>query len=343
MRRRDLLRRGAALGALTMTSALGLAPRAARAEAKQLRLSHGYGILYLPLMVMRDRKLLESQAEKAGLGAIETSWQLFDGGNVINDAMLAGALDIAGTGAPGFVTLWAKARGIPRAEIVGVCGMSTCALALNTNRAAIKSLGDFTPQDKIALPGIKTSLAAVVLQMLVAKTFGHASYAKLDPLTVGIPHPEAATALLGGKSEITAHFASPPFSIIELADPKIHTVISGSDVLGDSTLDVVFAPRRFAEANPKTMTAFLAAMDEANKIIADTPEEAAKSFVNISNAKVTVDEVLKMIQDKDSHFSATPKGLMQYADFMSDVGSIKVKPAGWKDMFVPELHDRAGS
>ena len=69
----------------------------------------------------------------------------------------------------------------------------TCALSLNTNRARIKTLADFTPDDKIALPGIKTSLAAVVLQMLVAQRFGQASYAKLDPMTVGLPHPEAYT------------------------------------------------------------------------------------------------------------------------------------------------------
>lgn len=33
---------------------------------------------------------------------------MFDGGNVINDAMLAGAFDITCTEAPGFVTLQAK-------------------------------------------------------------------------------------------------------------------------------------------------------------------------------------------------------------------------------------------
>src|SRR5260221_8378390 len=255
MRRRDILRQGSALSALTIASTLGLAPRAAGAETNQVRLSHGYGILYLPLMVMRDRKLLENQAEKTGLGKIEVSWQLFDGGNVINDAMLAGALDIAGTGAPGFVTLWAKARGIPRSEIIGVCGMSTCALALNTNRAEIKSLADFTPKDKIALPGIKTSLAAVVLQMLVAKTFGRANYAKLDPLTVGLPHPEPPTARLAGKSDVTAHYASPPFSIIELADPKIHSAISASDGRGAAPPDRELAPTRVAKANPNPMTA----------------------------------------------------------------------------------------
>ncbi|MFY0022247.1 hypothetical protein ABTQ05_20180, partial [Acinetobacter baumannii] len=91
----------------------------------------------------------------------KTKWVLLDGGNVINDAMLAGNLDIAGTGAPGFVTLWSKAQGIPRSEVVGLGALSTSPLWLNTNNPNVKSLKDFTPKDKIAIPGIKTSLSAV--------------------------------------------------------------------------------------------------------------------------------------------------------------------------------------
>ena len=265
MRRRTLLTVGAALAATGTV----------RAEAAQVRLSHGYGILYLPLMVVRDRKLIEAQMARAGLPQPQVTWQLLDGGNVINDAMLAGALDIAGTGSPGFITLWAKARNIPRAAVTGLCGLSTCALSLNANRPRLRSLADFTPDDKIAIPGIKTSLAAVVLQMLVAQRFGQAEYARLDPMTVGLPHPEAYTALMSGQTEVAAHFASPPYSILELADPRIHRVIAASEVLGRSTLDVVFAPKRFADANPATVAAFLAAMDEANALIASAPEAAA--------------------------------------------------------------------
>lgn len=345
MKRRDIIRSGAALAALGAASTAGFRAGPARgAEASKVRLSHGYGILYLPLIVMRDRKLLESHAEKAGLGSIEVTWQTLDGGNVINDAMLAGSLDIAGTGAPGFVTLWAKARGIPRSEIVGVSGMSSCALVLNTNKPNIHSLADFKPADKIALPGVKTSLAAVVLQMLVAKQFGQANYAKLDPMTVGLPHPEAYAALLSGKTEIAAHFASPPFSILELQDPKIHKVIAASEVLGDATLDVVFAPKRFVEGNPGIMAAFLAAMDEANAFIAEDKRGAAEIFNRISKTPASADEVVRMIEDPDTHFSTTPKGLMGYATFMQAVGSIRVKPESWTDLFMPALQQgRAGS
>jgi NitT/TauT family transport system substrate-binding protein len=328
---------------LAAMAGLVLTTTATRAEVNEIRISKGFGILYLPLIVMQDQKLLEKQAAKAGLGDVKVTWLLIDGGNVINDAMLAGTLDIAGTGAPGFITLWAKARGIANAEVIGVSGMSATSLWLNTNNPNIKTLKDFQPSDRIALPGIKTSLSAVVLQMIAAHEYGRANYAKLDPLTVGLPHPEALTALLAGKTEVTAHFTSPPFSYLELKDPKIRRVVNSVDVIGNITLDVVFAPKRFVTANPKTTTAFLAAFDEACAFIAANKQGAAEIFARGSTVKVAVDEVLAMLNDKDTQFSATPNKVMDFADFMHLAGSIKVKPASWTDLFIPQLHSRNGS
>ena len=124
----------------------------ARAETSEVRLSRGYGILYLPLYVIEQNKLIEKHAKAAGLGEVKVTWRMLDGGNVINDAMLAGALDVAAIGVPGFLTLWAKAKGNPRLEIIGLSGLSTTSLYLNTTNPAIKTLRDFTPKDKIALP-----------------------------------------------------------------------------------------------------------------------------------------------------------------------------------------------
>lgn len=322
---------------------LGAASPAVRAEVSEVRISKGYGILYLPLIVMADRKLLEQQAEKAGLGALKVTWHLFDGGNVINDAMIAGALDIAGTGAPGFVTLWAKTKDNPAIGVVGVSGLSATSLYLNTNNPAIKSLRDFTERDKIALPGIKSSLSAVVLQMAVAKEFGLENFAKLDVLTVSLPHPEGLAVLLSGKTEVTAHFTSPPFSYLELQNPKIHRVLNSVDVLGNITLDVVFAARRFADANPKTLTAFIAALDEANDYIAKNKAGAAEIYARTAQVKVSQAEVLKILEDPDTRFSTTPHGVMDFAAFMHRAGTIKVKPASWSDLFVPQIRGLPGS
>ncbi len=332
------------IATLTATSiALSTLASNAHAEASTVRLSHGYGILYLPLMVMRDQQLLEKHAKLLGLGDIKTSWMSLDGGNVINDAMLSGNLDIAGTGAPGFITLWSKAQGIPRSEVVSLGAMSTTGLTLLTINPGVKSLADFTPKDKIAIPGIKTSLAAVVLQMAAAKVFGIENYAKLDPYTVSLSHPDATNALMSGKTEITSHFSTPPFSYQEIKDPKVHKVLNSPEVLGHITLDVVFSPKFFVEANPKITKAFMNAQEEANTYIAANRKTAAETFIRVSKLSVAVTDVEAMLADPDTKFNTEPQGMMDYVTFMEKAKTIKTKPAKWSDMFVPSFLTRKGS
>jgi NitT/TauT family transport system substrate-binding protein len=38
-----------------------------------------------------------------------------------------------------------------------------------------------------------------------------------------------------------------------------------------------------------------------------------------------------------------PESTMKYAEFMHAVGSIKIKPGSWKDLFFPEVHGLPGS
>ena len=44
-----------------------------RAEVSEVRLSRGYGILYLPLYVIEHNKLIEKHAKTAGLGDVKVS------------------------------------------------------------------------------------------------------------------------------------------------------------------------------------------------------------------------------------------------------------------------------
>src|SRR5450755_2361677 len=316
---------------------------AARAEVSEVRISHGFGVLYLPLMVMSSEKLLEKHARAAGLRDIKATYLVLDGGNVINDAMLSGALDIASIGVPGFLTLWAKAKDNPALEIRGLSGMSSSSLYLMTRNPAVKSLKDFSDKDRIAVPGIKTSLPAVMLHMVAAKEFGDANYAKLDPITVGLAHPDALTVLLSGRGEINSHMASPPFSYIEDATPGLHRVFNSVDVLGDITLDMTYTTRKFIEANPKICTAFIAAMNEANALIARDKKKAADIYITVGKQKSTADEIVKILNDPNSKFSTVPDGTMKYAEFMSRVGTIKAKPASWKDLFFPPIYGVPGS
>jgi NitT/TauT family transport system substrate-binding protein len=328
--------------ALTILLA-GIATGPAHAEVSEVRISYGYGVLYLPLMVMDSDRLLEKHAKAAGLQDIKASYRVLDGGNVINDAMLSGALDIASIGVPGFLTLWAKARDNPALEIRGLSGMSSSSMYLMTRNPAIKSLRDFTDKDRIAVPGIKTSLPAVLLNMAVAKELGDANYAKLDPITIALPHPDALTVMLSGRGEIDSHMASPPFSYIEAATPGLHRVFNSVDVLGNITLDMTYTSRRFFDANPKLCAAFIAALNEANALIAKDAKKAAAIYLSVSKQKASAEEIEKILADPNSKFSTVPEGVMKYADFMSRVGSIKARPMDWKELFFPPIHAAGGS
>jgi NitT/TauT family transport system substrate-binding protein len=315
----------------------------ARGEASEVRISHGYGVLYLPLMIMASEKLVEKHARTAGLGEVRAEYKVLDGGNVINDALLSGALDIASIGVAGFLTLWAKAKDNPALEVRGLSGMSSSSIYLMTRNPNVKSLKDFTDKDRIAVPGIKTSLPAVLLHMAAAKEFGDANYAKLDPITVPLPHPEALTVMLSGKSEINSHMASPPFSYVEDATPGLHRVLSTVDVLGNITLDMTYTSRRFFEANPKLCAAFIAALNEANALIARDKKKAAEIYLAVSKQKSSSDEIVKILNDPNSKFSSVPDGTMKYAEFMARVGTIRAKPASWKELFFPLIYQAAGS
>lgn len=316
--------------------------RASGTDVSQLRVSYGYSIGYLPLMVMRDQKLIEKHASQAGLDGIAVTWRVEDGGNNINDAMLAGLLDIAGVGIPGYLVLRDRTRG-KRQEVVGITALNSGALWLNTINPRIRTLADYGPGDRIALPGIKTSYAAVVLQMAAAKELGMANYAKLDPLTVGMPHPEAYAALMSGKTEITSHMASPPFSYQELKNPAVHRVLSTKDVLGSMTILMTMAQKALAEANPKLIAAYLAAQEEANAFIQAQPQAAADAYGRGSGLKVPNDELLAMLADPENAYSLTPSGSLAYARFLGATGTLKATPDAWSDLFIPELRSRGGS
>jgi NitT/TauT family transport system substrate-binding protein len=331
-----------ALCAIAAISA-GAANRQAFAEAGELRISRGFGIHYMPLYVMEKFKLVEKHAAAAGLGNVKVTYNSIDGGNVVNDAMLAGALDIAALGVPGFLTLWDKARTIPQYEVKGLVGIGAGSVWLVTRNPNVKTLADFTNKDRIAVPGIKTSFVAVVLEMAVAQAMGKENYAKLDPLTVSLPHPDALTAMLSRKSEINSHFSSPPFCYIENDQPDFHRVVNSSDVLGPLTIIMAYTRRSFFEANPKLAAAFVEAAKEAAALIAADKREAARAYLSLAKIKTSEDEMMRMLNDPETHYSVAPEGIMKYAESMHDIGTLKSQPKSWKDLFFPLIHDAAGS
>ena len=228
----------------------------AHAEQAELRIAKQYGLGYLQMMVMEDQKIIEKNAKAAGLGDLKVTWATFRSSDVMNDALLSASVDFVCLGIPGIATVWAKTRG--GIDVKAASGFNFLPLQLNTRSPNIKSIRDLSEKDKIAMPAVKVSMQAIVLQMAAAQTFGEANYTKLDGLTVSMAHPDAMATFLSGAGEINNHFTSPPFIQKELEKPGITKVLNSVDVLGGPiSFNVVAATGKFYADNPRLYKVFM--------------------------------------------------------------------------------------
>ena len=315
----------------------------ASAEVPEIRLAQQFSIGYLQLNVMEHQKLIEKHAKLLGIPEVKVSWLKFNGPAAINDALLSGTLDIASGGVPGLLTLWAKTKGTPQ-EVRGISALSSQPFLLNSRDPNVKTIKDLKPTDHIALPAVKVSVQAIMLQMAAAKAFGEKAFAKLDTLTVSMSPPDATIALLGGKSEITASFSVPPFQYQQLESPAVHTVLNSFDVMGGShSFTVAWTSAKFRDKNPVLYKALIAALHEATDIINKDKKAASALWIEDSKSKLPLDMVAKIVSGPQVRWTLTPEATIKFADFMTEVGTLKVKAASWKDYFFPEIYDEKGS
>ena len=315
----------------------------ASAETSEIRLARQFSMGYLQLNVMEHDKLIEKHAKALGLPDVKVSWFTFNGPTAVNEALISGNIDIGSGGVPGLLSLWARSKGTPL-EVRGISALSSQPFLLNSRDPAIKSITDFKDTDRIAVPAVRSSVQAITLQMAAAKAYDAKDFNKLDPLTVSMTPPDATIALLKGGAQISAAFSVPPFQYQQLEDPGVHTVLNSFDVMGGShTFTAVWAPAKFRDGNPVLYKAFVAALKEATDIVNKDKRAAAALWIANSKSKLPLDMVAKIVTSPQVKWTLVPENTMKYADFMSGVGTLKLKPAIWKDYFFPEIHDVNGS
>ncbi len=311
-----------------------------RADVTELRITRQPSIVYLPIVIMEHERLLENQAAQAGLGGLKVSWITFSSGGASTEALLSGNVDLVTSGVSNLLLIWDRTKG----EAKGVAAAGATPLLLVTRNPDVKSLKDFTDKDRIAVPTIKISNQAIVLQMAAEQAFGEAGRNKLDPITVQLGHPDAVAAVLNPNHEVNSHFSLPPYLNMELKDPRVRAVLNSNDVIGGSVSNgVVFGTRKFHDANPKLVAAFLAALDEATRLIQDDPRRAAEIYIDATKEKFTVDELAEMLKAPGVIYGPTPHNTMKIAEHLAKSGVIKTRAKSWQDYFFPDIHKLPGT
>ncbi|GGY45613.1 ABC transporter substrate-binding protein [Pseudoduganella albidiflava] len=318
-----------AAGALALVLATG-----AQAEGT-IRIAQQFGVPFLILNIAQEQKLIEKYGKQNGVD-VKVEWKQLSGGAAINDALLAGSIDIAGAGVGPLITVWDRTRG--RQNVKGVASLGSFPYYLITNNPKVKSIADFTGNDRIALPAVTVSVQSRILQLAAAQKWGDKEFARLDKFTQTLPHPDAAAAIISNGTEISGHFATPPFQEQELAqNPNARVILKSYDVLGGpASATLLYATEKYRKENPKTLRSFVQALAEAADYAAKNPEGAADIYLKANKSNIDRALLVKIFKNPEVQFNIAPQNTLKIAQFMHRVGAVKNKPATWRDYFFEE-------
>jgi len=206
------------------------------------------------------------------------------------------------------------------------------------------TIRDFTAKDRIAVPALKVSLPAVMLEMAAADEWGAAHYDKLNALTVAHTSDDADAALHSGKGDIDADFTRTPYADDERADPAIHRVMDSFDIAGPHTIGIVVTTAQFRDANPALCAALVGAITGAAAFIKESRGAAAEIYDStVKSNEIAVEDLSDMLGDPDASFSPAPAGIQRLVGFMHQIGRVKHNPDSWQQLFFPEIYKLPGS
>ncbi len=300
------------------------------------------GLLYLPIDEMVTGGILQQEATKLGLGKVEATAQTLSGPAPVTDALLSGSADYGTAALPSLLNLWDKTHGTPN-EVKAVGTVSNGAMVLYTINPNVKTIADFTEQDRIAVPSVRISFNAMMLEMAAEKIWNDPH--KLDHLTVGLGHPDAVAALSAGygKATITAHIAVQPFTDRGLKIPGAHVVADSREVFGGPLTQItLLATKQTKEKNPILFQAVANALNESIKVANADKRAAAILWKNAQKASESVDDLVALLSDPGFEFTAQPHRIAYFAAFLHRIGSMKTKVGDWKELFWETAYNQKG-
>ncbi|MBE5951250.1 MAG: ABC transporter substrate-binding protein [Lachnospiraceae bacterium] len=276
-------------------------------EKNTLNIAQQFGIAYAPLNIMEQLGMLEEK-----LPDVEINWKQFGGPTAIREAMLAGEVDFGFMGiAPVMIGYdngmqWRYATGISANQV-----------ALVTDKEGVKSLKDFTAQDRIAIlsPGCTQH---ILLCMLCKQQLG--DYMAMDNQLVSMSHPDAMNALMSN-TEVSAHFATPPYLQEELKN-GMHIIADGEDIAGAQfTFISGVAMEKFYEEEPELYAAFIETLNEAIAYINENTEEAIRILAPLYG--ISEAELKEQMSYGGTIYSSDLCGVEPIKEAMHDMGFLK--------------------
>ncbi|MHA1222972.1 MAG: ABC transporter substrate-binding protein [Candidatus Heimdallarchaeaceae archaeon] len=286
--------------------------------ASEMSIAMQFGLGYAPIMVIKKMNLIEKYAP-----GTKIRWTQLGSGAAINEALIAGKLDIGCMGVGPFLIGLDKGAPWKMAS-----GLVVQPLGLQVNDPDIKSLKDIKPGQKIALPA-PGSIQHILLAMAAEKELGNPR--ALDSNLVAMAHPDGARALISGTGGIVGHFTSPPYIFEEIKAENVHQIVDAFKAFGGTyTFLVVVATEKFHNNNPALYAAFIQALNEAIHLLNYNTKEMAELLA--PEFGLDKDTVYEYMTWKGTNYTSTPYGIIGFAEFMKKVGYIRNVPESYDEI-----------
>lgn len=286
-------------------------------DIQSITIAEQFGLAYAPLQIMKELKLLEKNQP-----GTMVDWKQLGNTAAIREAMLATEVDIGFMAIPPFLIGWDKGM---EWKIAG--GLSSSPVGLVTNRKDVSSIKDLGSKDRIALPQ-PGSVQHILLSMACEKEFGDSH--RLDNLIITMAHPDGMNALMA-KTDVTAHFTTPPYLTGELKSKENKLILSGTEAMGgEFTFIVGVTTNSFHDGNPEGYKAFLKALEEAIAFINTNKEESVEILSNAYN--ISKEEVEEYLDIQGVAYGTKVQGIDKFSEFMKRNEYISKTPVSKTDI-----------
>ena len=194
-----------------LTTACGSAATANSSSSSSSSVPSSFTIAYQPglsaltLVILKQQKTLEKQFPQTNF-----QWKVVNSGASVRDAMIANQAQLGSLGLPPFLVGWDHGF-----DWKVLAATNRADIWLVTKNPRLKTLKDFTPDDKIGVVA-PDSQQAILLRKAAQDQLGNAH--ALDHNLVSIASADGEQALLNG--QLAAHYSGAPFRIekLQLAD-----------------------------------------------------------------------------------------------------------------------------
>ncbi|RMF91934.1 MAG: ABC transporter substrate-binding protein [Nitrospinota bacterium] len=321
------------LMAIFIWGGVTVAPARVFAAKKVVRVAQQYGLWCAISTIVVQKKLIEKYAP-----GWEVQESRFASGADIRTALATGRLDVGISGFAPFIKGWAKGLPVKTADV-----MTAYKHELVTYHTEVKDIHDFVKLAR-SKSGFKIGAPApgssnhIALQWYL-KNHGYDPKI-LDKYIVKMKHPISYQSLLS--KQIDAHITSPPYAILEKKKGMKSIAALWPHPGGWMPNSQVVVNTKWAEENPEAYQAVVKAFNEAAAWAVSHPREAAEILA--PTLKMSVEETLEQLKTEVQYDVSSydiEKDLLEYANFMYEIGLIKRKPTRLSDFAFPELVQEA--